>query len=145
MLCLVAQLCTILCNPMNCNPPGFSVHGDSLGKNTGVGCHVFLQGKTGSLVPWYQLSILEPRGQGAPSLCPFSAPLPLPLQVLPDTLLVVIGKGGGVSSLLLPPTHPHMASPSREKASQSGLVRILTLTGVLARVRALRRPKLLRF
>ena len=25
-------------------PPGFSVHGDSPGKNTGVGCHALLQG-----------------------------------------------------------------------------------------------------
>ena len=24
---LVAQLCLTLCNPMNCSPPGFSVHG----------------------------------------------------------------------------------------------------------------------
>ena len=30
--------------PMNCSPPGSSVHGDSLCKNTGVGCHAFLQG-----------------------------------------------------------------------------------------------------
>ena len=29
---------------MDCNPPGFSVHGDSPGKNTGVGCHFLLQG-----------------------------------------------------------------------------------------------------
>ena len=29
---------------MDCSPPGFSVHGDSPGKNTGVGCHAFLQG-----------------------------------------------------------------------------------------------------
>ena len=33
-----------LCDPMDCSPPGFSVHGDSPGKNTGVGWHVFLQG-----------------------------------------------------------------------------------------------------
>ena len=33
-----------LCNPMDCNPPGFSVHGDSPGKNTEVGCHALLQG-----------------------------------------------------------------------------------------------------
>ena len=26
------------------SPPGFSVHGDSPGKNTGVGCHALLQG-----------------------------------------------------------------------------------------------------
>ena len=29
---------------MDCNPPGSSAHGDSLGKNTGVGCHAQLQG-----------------------------------------------------------------------------------------------------
>ena len=28
----------------SCSPPGSSVHGDSPGKNTGVGCHVLLQG-----------------------------------------------------------------------------------------------------
>ena len=33
-----------LCNLMDCSPPGSSVHGDSPGKNTGVGCHAFLQG-----------------------------------------------------------------------------------------------------
>ena len=41
---LVTQLCPTLCNPMNCSPPGSSVHGDSPGKNTGVGCHALLQG-----------------------------------------------------------------------------------------------------
>ena len=40
-LCLVAQSCPILCNPMG--PPGPSVHRDSPGKNTGVGCHAILQ------------------------------------------------------------------------------------------------------
>ena len=44
LLCLVAQSCPTLCNPTDCSPPGSSVHGDSLGKNTGVGCHVLLQG-----------------------------------------------------------------------------------------------------
>ena len=29
---------------MDCNPPGSFIHGDSPGKNTGVGCHAFLQG-----------------------------------------------------------------------------------------------------
>jgi len=29
---------------MDCSLPGSSVHGDSLGKNTGVGCHPLLQG-----------------------------------------------------------------------------------------------------
>ena len=43
-LCLVAQLCSTLGDPMDCSPPGSSVHGDFPGKNTGVGCHAFFQG-----------------------------------------------------------------------------------------------------
>ena len=42
VLCLVAQSCPTL-NPVDCSPPGCSVHGDSPGKNTEVGCHAFLQ------------------------------------------------------------------------------------------------------
>ena len=38
------QWCPTLCDPMDCSPPGSSVHGDSPGKNTGVGCHALLQG-----------------------------------------------------------------------------------------------------
>ena len=33
------QSCSTLCDPVDCSPPGSSVHGDSPGKNTGVGCH----------------------------------------------------------------------------------------------------------
>ena len=44
VLCLVAQSCPTLCSPMDCNPTGFSVYGDSPGKNTGMGCHAPLQG-----------------------------------------------------------------------------------------------------
>ena len=44
MLCLVTQSGRILCNPMDCSPPGSSVHGVSPGKKTGVGCHALLQG-----------------------------------------------------------------------------------------------------
>ena len=43
-LCLVAQSCPILCDPMDCSPPGSSVHGDSPGKNNGMDCHARLQG-----------------------------------------------------------------------------------------------------
>ena len=43
-MCLVTQSCPSLCNPMDCSLPGTSVHGDSPEKNTGVGCHAFLQG-----------------------------------------------------------------------------------------------------
>ena len=44
VLCLVAQPSPTLCNPMDCSLPGTSVHGDSPGKNTGVGYHALLQG-----------------------------------------------------------------------------------------------------
>ena len=43
-VCLVAQSCLTLCDCVDCSPPDCSVHGDSPGKNTGVGCHALLQG-----------------------------------------------------------------------------------------------------
>ena len=45
MISVLSQSCLTLCDPMDCSPPGFSVHGDSPGKNTGVGCHALLQGE----------------------------------------------------------------------------------------------------
>ena len=44
VLCLDSQSCPALCDPMDYNPSGSSVHGDSPGKNTGVGCRALLQG-----------------------------------------------------------------------------------------------------
>ena len=44
VLCLVIQSCPTLHSPMDYSLPGFSVCGDSPGKNTGVGCHALLQG-----------------------------------------------------------------------------------------------------
>ena len=40
------KLPNTLCNAMHCSPPGSSVHGESPGKNTGVGCHALLQGSS---------------------------------------------------------------------------------------------------
>ena len=40
VLCLVAQ--SVLCEPMDCSLPGSSVHGDSPGKNNGVGCNAIV-------------------------------------------------------------------------------------------------------
>ena len=37
VLCLVTQSCPTLCSPMDCSPPGSSVHGDFPGRHTGVG------------------------------------------------------------------------------------------------------------
>ena len=44
VLCLVAQSCLTLCDPIDYSPPGSSVHKESPGKSTGVGCHALLQG-----------------------------------------------------------------------------------------------------
>ena len=41
VLCLVSQSCMTLCDPMYA---GSSVHGNSPGKNTGMGCHFLFQG-----------------------------------------------------------------------------------------------------
>ena len=41
---LVSQSRLTLCNSTDCSLPGSFVREDSPGKNTGVGCHAFLQG-----------------------------------------------------------------------------------------------------
>ena len=44
-MCAVGtQSCLTLWDPMDCSLPGSSVHGDSPGNNSGVGCHALLQG-----------------------------------------------------------------------------------------------------
>ena len=45
MCCMLS--CSVVSDsatPTDCSPPGSSVHGDSPGKNTGVGCHALLLG-----------------------------------------------------------------------------------------------------
>ena len=57
------ESCLTLCDPMDCSPPGSSVHGDSPGKDTGVGCHALLQGSNLGLLhcrrSLYRLSYQE--------------------------------------------------------------------------------------
>ena len=43
-VCSVTKSCLAFCDPMDCSPPGSSVHGVFPGKNTGVGYHFLLQG-----------------------------------------------------------------------------------------------------
>ena len=43
-LCMCAESCLTLWDPMNCSPPGSSAHGILSSKNTGAGCHFLLQG-----------------------------------------------------------------------------------------------------
>ena len=68
VLCSVAQSCPIICDPMDCSPPGSSVLGDSPGKNIGVGFHALLQGNLPS-------PGIEP---GSPALQADSLPADLP-------------------------------------------------------------------
>ena len=42
-VCVPAQSCLTLCEPVECSPPGSSVHGIFPVKNTGVGCYFSLQ------------------------------------------------------------------------------------------------------
>ena len=44
-LCCAESLSPV-CNPTGSSPPASSVHGDSPGKNTKVGCHTLLQGSS---------------------------------------------------------------------------------------------------
>ena len=44
VLWLVTHSCSAFWGARECSPPGFTVHGDSPDKNTGVGCHALLQG-----------------------------------------------------------------------------------------------------
>ena len=44
VLSLVTRSYMTLCDTMDGSPPGSSVHGESPGKNTGVGCHALFQG-----------------------------------------------------------------------------------------------------
>ena len=64
MLCLVAQLCPTLYDPMDCSPSGSSVHGDSPGKNAGVVCH--LHPGTGLGSSALQVDSLPSEPQGKP-------------------------------------------------------------------------------
>ena len=77
-VCLVAQLCLTLCDPMDCSPPGSSAHGDSPRKNTGVGCHFLLQGifpTQGSNpgLPHCRRILYRLSHQGSPYSYPFGA------------------------------------------------------------------------
>ena len=70
VLCLVAQSCPTLCDPMDCSPPGSSVHGDSLGVNPGVDCYAVLRGSSYPRIeprsPTFQRILYHLSHQGSP-------------------------------------------------------------------------------
>ena len=78
VLYLVTQSCPTICNPMDCSPPGSSIHGDSPGKNTRVDCHALLQGifptQGLNLPPTLQADSLLSEPPGKP--IPFPGDLP---------------------------------------------------------------------
>ena len=65
---------------MDCSPPGFSVRGDSPGKNTGVVCHTLLQG----LIPGIEL--------GSPALLVGSLPADLQGKACHPTIPLLLAK-----------------------------------------------------
>ena len=73
MLCLAAQSCPVICEPVNHRPSDSSVQGDSPGKNTGGGCHALLQeifptqGSNPSLLHCRQI-LYQLSHQGSPRL-----------------------------------------------------------------------------
>ena len=81
VLCLVTESCLTLCDPMDCSPPGSSVHRDSPGKNTGVGCHALLQG------------IFLTQGLLHCSQILYCLSHQLPIWVLNECLLIERGRG----------------------------------------------------
>ena len=54
--CEVAQSRLTLRDPVECRPPGSTVHGDPPGKNTRVGCHFLLQ----EIFPTQELNPVSP-------------------------------------------------------------------------------------
>ena len=87
--CVLAQLLQswpTLCDPVDCSPSGASVHGDSPGKYTRVGCHALLQGTFPIRRLSLQISCSSCGPPGKPpspnSCCCFSSPLLLPSCLL---------------------------------------------------------------
>ena len=60
MAVLSHSLCPTLWDPMDCSPPGSSVHGNFPGKNTGVGYHFLFQGSSWPR-DWIQVSCIAGR------------------------------------------------------------------------------------
>ena len=86
-LCLVAQFCPTLCNPIDSSLPGSSVHENSPGKNTGVDCHPLFQRifPTQGANPGLQhcrLILYQLSHQGSPEILKW-VPMPSPGD-LPD-------------------------------------------------------------
>ena len=78
-VCVSQPVMSDFCNLMNCSLPGSSVHGESTGKNTGVGSHSILQsifttqGSNWGLLHWQVDSLLF-NLLGKPKINPYGMP-----------------------------------------------------------------------
>ena len=64
--CMHAQLCPALCEPLDSNPPCSSVW-NFPGKNTGEGCHFFLQGRDWTHISCISCCFFTTEPPGKPS------------------------------------------------------------------------------
>ena len=94
---------------MDCSPPGCLVHGDSLGKNTGGGCHVLLQMRNTqfSLVAQSCLTLCDLRDCSTPGF-----PVHHQLSELAQTYVHRVGDAIQPSHPLSFPTLPASVLPS---------------------------------
>ena len=128
-VCVCARVCLTLYDPMDCSPPGFSVRGDSPGKNAGVGCHAFLQGifptQGPDLIPAESgfTSVLHAHlmgGRGYTALCEIalllaSQTLPCPFLLFSHVFQPILGPqrmGSSTDNLSLWFSYPVPSPPS---------------------------------
>ena len=97
----IAQSCPTLCDPMDCSPPGSSIHFP--GENTGVGCHFLLQGisltqaQNSGLLHCRDSLLADPPGN--PEFNPWARKIPWRREWLP-TLAFLSGKFHGQRSFV---------------------------------------------
>ena len=75
IMCSVTQSCLALCNPLDCSPQGFSVHGISQTIILGVGCHFLLQGIFPAQGSNGNLLCLQPWQADSFPLCNLGSPI----------------------------------------------------------------------
>ena len=113
---LVTQSCLTLCDPLDCNPPGSSVHWDPPGKNTGVGDHSLLQG----IFPTQGLNLhLLPCRQILHCLCHQGSPQRLVVRTKWANVCEVLGETGHIVLTFL----PAKLDPLSKMTSRQGLGR----------------------
>ena len=109
--CLVSQSCPTFCDSMDCSPPGSSVHGDSPGKNTGVGCYALLQG----IFPTQEWTLQHLNHQERPTQCMVSFKCYLPRRPWSHPILLKLYKLLRLPGILVLPCL--LVYPSRCKLS----------------------------